>query len=103
MTHTHKLDVLWPLARAAIEAAFSDDPADLDTVGSIVDELVSVDPESMSFRYAYDRQGQANLPAGLERVNVGHIASVMLQVGILLDGAADRMSELLSNVDDFGP
>lgn len=63
-----------------------------------MDELVAVDPESMSFRYAYTRKGQANLPAALERVNVGHIASVMLQVGILLDGAADGMGDMLSNV-----
>src|SRR4051794_7302699 len=34
--HTHKLDVLWPIARAAIETAFPDDPADLDTIASIV-------------------------------------------------------------------
>ncbi|MBA3422876.1 MAG: hypothetical protein H0U12_13475 [Thermoleophilaceae bacterium] len=101
--HTHKLEALWPLARAAIEAAFPEDPADLDTVGSIVDELVAVDPESMSFRYAHDRNGQVNLPAGLERVNVGHIAAVMLQVGILLDGAADGMADMLANADDFGP
>ncbi|TML00267.1 MAG: hypothetical protein E6G34_01905 [Actinobacteria bacterium] len=101
--HTHKLEVLWPLARAAIEAAFPDDPADLDTVGSIVDELVAVDPASMSFRYARDRTGGVNLPAGLERVNVGHIATVMSQVGILLDGAADAMADMLANADDLGP
>ena len=94
---THKLEVLWPLAREAIEAAFPDDPADLDTVGSIVDELVAVDPESMSFRYARDRKGQLNLPVGLERVNLGHIATVMLQVGISLEGAADGMAEMLAN------
>jgi hypothetical protein len=70
---THELEVLWPLARAAIEAAFPDDPADLDTVGSIVDELVAVDPTSVSFRYARDRKGRVNLPAGLQRVNIGHI------------------------------
>jgi hypothetical protein len=70
---THKLEVLWPLARNALETSFpDDDPAELDTVGSIVGELVAVDPESMSFRYARDRQGKVNLPAGLERVNVGH-------------------------------
>jgi hypothetical protein len=102
-THGHKLASLWPQARAAIEAAFPDDPADLDTVGSIVGELVGVDPDSMSFRYARDRKGQVNLPAGLERVNVGHIATVMLQVGILLDGAADGMAEMLAAADDFGP
>jgi hypothetical protein len=63
---THKLGVLWPLARAAIEATFPDDPADLDTVASIVDELAAVDPASTSFRYARDRKGQVNLPAGLD-------------------------------------
>lgn len=98
--HTHKLEVRWPLARAAIEAAFPNDPADLDTVKSIIDELVAVDPESMSFRYVRDRKGQVNLPAGLECVNVGHIATVMVQVGILLDGAADGMAEMLTNADD---
>lgn len=101
--HTHKLEALWPPARKAIEAAFPDDPADLDTVGSIVDELVAVDPESMSFRYARDRRGKVNLPAGLERVNIAHIATVMLQVGILLDGAADGMAEMLANADQDGP
>lgn len=96
---THRLDVLWRLARAGIEAAFPNDPADLDTIESIVDELVSVDPESMSFRYAHDPKGQVNLPSGLERVNIGHIATVMLQVGILLDGAIDGMADMLANDD----
>jgi len=27
----------------------------------------------------------------------------MLQVGILLDGAADGMADMLANADDFGP
>jgi len=36
------------------------------------------------------------------RVNVAHIASVMLQVGIILDGAADGMSELAAETNDFG-
>jgi hypothetical protein len=66
-------------------------------------ELVVDDPESMSFRYARDRKGQVNLPAGLERLNVAHIATVMLQVGILLDGAADGMADMLANAGDFGP
>jgi hypothetical protein len=57
----------------------------------------------MSFRYAHDRKGQVNLPAGLERVNVGHIATVMMQVGILLDGAADGMADMLDNTEEFGP
>jgi hypothetical protein len=100
---THELEVLWPLARAAIEAAFPDDPADLDTVGSIVDELVAVDPTSVSFRYARDRKGRVNLPAGLGRVNIGHIAAVMLQVGLVLDGAADGMAEMLADADESGP
>lgn len=96
---THKLEVLWPLARKAIETAFPDDPADLDTVGSVVDELVALDPESMSFRYARDQRGRLNLPASLERVNIAHIATVMLQVGTLLGGAADGMAEMLANAD----
>jgi len=49
--------------------------ADLDTVGSIIAEFGAVDPESMGFRYAHDRKRQVNLPAGLERVNVGHVAT----------------------------
>jgi len=47
--HTHKLEVLWPRARRAIEEAFPNDPTDLDTVEAIVEELVEVDPASMSF------------------------------------------------------
>lgn len=64
---------------------------------SIVDELVAVDPESMSFRYSRDRKGKVNLPVGLERINIGHVAAVMQQVGLLLDGVADDMADLLEN------
>lgn len=101
--HTHKLEVLWPIAREAIQTAFPDDPADLDTVASIVDELVAIDPESMSFRYSRDRKGQINLPTGLERINIGHVASVMQKVGLLLDGAADGIADMLANAEDYGP
>lgn len=101
--HTHKLEVLWPRARAAIEQAFPEDPADLDTVEYVIDELIEIDPESMSFRYARDRKGKTNLPEGLARVNVAHIAMVMLQVGMVLDGAATGMEEMIGAMDDFRP
>jgi hypothetical protein len=99
--HTPKLDVLWPRARAAIEKAFPDDPADLNAVESIINQMVDIDPDSMSFRYARNRSGEANLPRDLERVNIGHLATVMLQVGILLDGAASGMDDLIANAPSF--
>lgn len=101
--HAHPQARVWPIAREAIQTALPDDPADLDTIASIVDELVAIDPESMSFRYSRDRKGQINLPTGVERINIGHVASVMQKVGLLLEGAADGMADMLANAEDYGP
>ena len=67
--------MLSPLAPRGHRSGLPRRSADLDTVGSIIAEFGAVDPESMSFRYAHDRKRQVNLPAGLERVNVGHVAT----------------------------
>jgi len=101
--HTHELRALWREARAAIEAAFPNDPADLDHIEAIIGELADVDPGSVSFRYARDRKGKTNVPEELVRVNIGHVAGVMLKVGLIFDGAATAMEEMIDATPDFGP
>lgn len=98
----HDLVTLWEAARVAIEAAIPRNPFDLDRIESIITELAQIDPRSFSFRYARDRKGTLNLPRGVARINVGHFASVMLKVAILLDEVADRMSGMLDAASEEG-
>lgn len=94
----HDLRELWPLARQAIERNFGEGANDLDSVERIVLQLAELDPNSISFRYATDRRGKPSLPSGITRVNVGHIGHVMLQVAMVLEGAADGMDHSLDGL-----
>jgi hypothetical protein len=96
----HRLQTLWPKARADIEAAFPGDSADLDALSAVINELAQVDPESQTFRYARNRKGSLNLADGPRNLNVAHIAAVMQKIALILDGAADGMDEMMRSRDD---
>jgi hypothetical protein len=97
---THDLEPLWSRARSAIEDAFPGDASELDEIGPIISEVAEVDRRSESFRYPHNRDGEINLPRSLNGVNLRHLARVMTRVGVLLDGAATGMDELLAAADD---
>lgn len=96
----HDLRDLWSQARQAIEETFSEGSLELDAVERIVHQLADLDPNSISFRYATDRIGRPTLPTGISRVNVGHIGHVMLQVAMVLEGAADGMDHSFDSLFD---
>lgn len=102
----HKLDVLWPQARRAIEIVWpenADDPTYLDRLGTVIGELADADPDGEQFRYGIDTDGRTRpLPEPLLRVDLRHAAVVMRKVISGLDGAISGMSDALENTEDYG-
>ena len=99
----HDLRVLWAKARLGIEAAFPQEPETLDRIEAIIGEIANLDPIGQSFRYSHGRDEKVNLPPTLTRVNVAHIATVMLKVAIQLEGAEAGMHEMIDAPPDYGP
>jgi hypothetical protein len=104
--YTHDLNVLWRRVRPIIEKAWADEGRDaLDPLEAVINELAELDgPTGTGFRYALDRSGGPSLPDDLQ-INLQNVAMVMAKVGILLDGAAEGIGQMLEwqreMYDDF--
>ena len=111
----HKIKALWDVANGLMKKIIKEvdnsaqeyiTKSDIDEIGRIVNEFVKVDPESFSFRYPKDKQGNDNLE-GITHINLRNLHDQMdilsekldkfdLVVGLL----RDWQSEMYSN---YGP
>jgi hypothetical protein len=93
---THDLRVLWRHVRPVIEEAWPDgDRAELDRLEVVLHELADVDgPKGDGFRYAYRRSGDPSLDDALV-IDLANVKSVMVGVGLLLNGAAEGIHEMI--------
>lgn len=92
---THDLDAIWRRARTALEATWPDgDAVQLERMGRVVEELAAADPSGEQFRYDRDREGFVrDIPEELMRVDLQIVKTVMGKMIVLMQGAADGISE----------
>tara|TARA_R110002167_G_scaffold2284_1_gene11685 strand:+ start:1052 stop:1654 length:603 start_codon:yes stop_codon:yes gene_type:complete len=89
----HKIDALWDTANALMtkiikehDQSISDyiTKSDVQTIKTIIAEFVKVDPESFSFRYPNDKEGNKNLD-GIEYINLRKLHDHMGELKEKLD------------------
>jgi len=98
LKHDHDLTRLWPEVRKILEDVWPDSHIDeLDAVGKCINELCSLDAESMSFRYPFTKTGQPTLPT-LNRVDLINLKNVMARIGSFLDCSGDALENILQNM-----
>jgi hypothetical protein len=91
---THRLDVLWPLARKVMEDMWPEgDRSELDVLERIIGDLSDVDPKAEFFRFDRDRDGFVwDVPEVLTRVDLRHVQQVMEKVFVYLHGTIDGLA-----------
>lgn len=99
---THKLTLLWPLARPALAEIWPDsDPDELEVVGRLIGELDALDPDGYQLRYAIDRSGRSRpLPPELEGVDLDNLrektkrlADFLIAAGVALEEYAGHLAD----------
>jgi len=101
----HRLDLLWqdlkPMLATICEAADREmDSEDIEGIEDYIGQLMKLDPDSYSFRYAQSKKGAPSLPDDLMHINVRHFAGMMDRLGRYLSGieaATDHLEELKSD------
>ena len=88
---SHDLAKLWSEFLAMLECYGTEDPA----VGEIILEFSKVDPESYSFRYPVDRNGDP-VPVAHSDLHLPTLAGVMEGLGGYFAGCDGYLSNLLS-------
>lgn len=89
----HNLKKLWRICTQIIITAFPDtDKKDIDNVSRIIDEIESIDPESITFRYPVDSNNQMTIPIGLRRLNFSNLVYVMTSLETFFDGVSTEIS-----------
>lgn len=92
---THKLDVLWPEAKKLLNAHYGDDtPQELDYLDSCFTEFTEHDPNSIAFRYPFDKNGNKHL-MNLSHINLRHLRETMERVANFLSCIAGHIEERL--------
>jgi hypothetical protein len=92
----HRLPELWRAVRPLLERIWSKESLeeDAEQIDRVVREFAAIDPQSMSFRYPVDTQGNRSLP-GLKYINLKRVKDAIDEVAPTLDGASIAIDEWL--------
>jgi len=105
---THRLELLWqdlkPMFVVICKAAGwkAPDVGDIEGIDDYIRQLVKLDPDSSSFRYAYSQKGDPSLPSDLKRINLRHFAEMMERLASYLDAldsATDHLEEVKAEME----
>lgn len=78
------------------------DRKDIDGIDAYIRQLVNLDPDSFSFRYARSKKGEPSLPADLRNINIRHFAEMMERLASYLgaiDDATDHLEEAKAEME----
>lgn len=89
----HKLYELWKTAKSIIIEAFSNENEQLNLsfIEHIISEFSKIDPDSLAFRYPYDKKGN-NLLSGIKYINLRHLSDNINKFGKEIDGISTVIS-----------
>ena len=98
----HKLQKLWNIFKIryseVIENLEPGDPVIL-IINDLIDEISGLDPNSMTFRYPVDFEGN-RIPKP-EYINLQNLRQVFISLCMVLDGMAMQISHYTDSIDDM--
>ncbi|NQU22085.1 MAG: hypothetical protein HQ567_12435 [Candidatus Nealsonbacteria bacterium] len=98
---THKLSILWQEAKQLLKQHYdSESPKELDYLDGCFKELDEHDPDSMAFRYPFDKKGNKHL-MNLPQINVRHLMDTMDRIANFLSCIAAHIAERLQYRSDM--
>ena len=93
----HDLRRLWTDVKKILKAVWPDTHAEeMNALEQCIEELHTLDANSMSFRYPVDRGGQYTL-LGLDRVDLENLKNVMHRISSFLDASSDALGDIFDN------
>jgi len=86
---THRIDLLWEhFKRLYTEFEESENQDDFINAEKVIKQFFDVDPQSMSFRYPVDKEGNASL--NITHINIRNFGEVMGRLANFLDAISDQ-------------
>ena len=100
-SHTHKLQSLWQIIRKQYSEVigWNIDDSTLNSIGNLVNELSGLDPDSMTFRYPVDKEG--NKFKKPEYINLRNLRVVFISLTELLDSMAMQVDHYADLTTDM--
>ena len=98
---THRLDALWPTAKRLLQNHYgAESPKELGYLDACFNEFAEHDPNSMAFRYPFDKGGNRYLMK-LSHVNVRHLRDTMGRISSFLSCIAGDIEERLQRCTEM--
>jgi HEPN domain-containing protein len=92
---THELAALWDICQALLLQIFPREPNNvMKDVARLIGEFSAVDPQSMSFRYPEDREGNPSLD-GIAQIDLFNLRDVIAKIATFLSGSGSLVYEYL--------
>ena len=96
----HKIERLWENAKDIIDKAIDSDLSeiipDIGLIEHVVSEFVKYDPQSFSFRYPTDKNGNNPLE-DIKHINIRHLSEYMKKFSTAMDNASFVISVYLDH------
>lgn len=96
----HKIEDLWNDAKGLIRKVFktpkNNEPKEFEIVTQVILQLAQIDPDSTSFRYAFEKNGKKNL-SELNYVNFRNFREVIEPACQFLDGIDNCIGEYIDS------
>lgn len=98
----HQLSKLWPKVRSILDELWpNEEGEDLKAMDSLIAQFEEVDPQSTTFRYPKDFDGNNSLKLDVPRVNLRNLAEVVGAMSIILEGSVGAISEYQGDKNDM--
>jgi HEPN domain-containing protein len=97
---SHDIQKLWRDFKTAYLSIGEDitDPR-FDVIGELIEEMASVDPISMSFRYPVDKNGMKIQK--LKTINLTNLRETFIRLGFVFDGVAMQIANYVEITEDI--
>lgn len=96
----HKLQNLWEdFKKAYLSIGENTNNSNFQTVDILINEMSSVDPISMSFRYPVDKLGQKSQK--LQYVNLSNLKETFIRVSFVLDGVSMQIAHYVDITEEM--
>lgn len=93
---SHSLTKLWPEVKAIVEKVWPEsNRSEIAVIDALITEMNEYDPQSMSFRYPVDKQGEPSLPQELTHINIRRLSEEMEKVCGFFEGCYIGITEFL--------
>lgn len=91
----HELDELWAEVKGIIRNVWEEDAKEFKLIEHIINEIITIDPRSMAFRYPKNTNGKKHL-SEIFHINTRHLSEMINKMSSFLQGVESGLYEYLN-------